>query len=226
MARDVGISRILIPRNASVFSAVGMLTTDYRHDFVRSYEADLENADSDIIMTAFSEMCDEAKELLTGEGVIEEEIRNILKMDLRYSGQVHEVELTVESTDITKHRFDRIRQQFHERHRAIYSYATESDPIEVVNLRLTGIGKSPEVPTTEIALQAGSIGDSERVNREAFMPELGFIEVNVFDGGILEPGNAIEGPAIVELPETNIVIDGRSSLSVEEGGDFLVHLED
>ncbi|MCE2525212.1 MAG: hydantoinase/oxoprolinase family protein [Acidimicrobiia bacterium] len=226
IARDIGIRRVMVPRDASVFSAFGMLTTDYRHDFVRTYEATLSVADPETIRAAYDEMCAEGEELLAAEGVEAAEMSHVLKMDLRYHGQIHEVEMPVEPAAIGEPDMPSIHEKFHERHEEIYSYATEADPVEVVNLRVTSIGHAW---TTEP--RAEPLGDADasaafKGTRSTYFRDTGVVEVPVYDGTGVLGGMRIDGPCIVELPDTNVVVDTHFDLSCDNYGHFLLEAKD
>ena len=226
IARDIGIRRVMVPRDASVFSAFGMLTTDYRHDFVRTYEATLAVADPGTIRAAYAEMCGEGEELLDAEGVAATEMSHVLKMDLRYHGQIHEVEMPVEPAALDEPGMPSIHEKFHERHEEIYSYATEADPVEVVNLRVTSIGHAwTTEPRTE-PLGGADASGAFKGNRSTYFRDTGVVEVPVYDGTGVLPGMRIDGPCIVELPDTNVVVDVHFDLSCDSYGHFLLEAKD
>ena len=226
IARDIGIRRVMVPRDASVFSAFGMLTTDYRHDFVRTYEATLSAADPGAIKAAFAEMSAEGEEVLSAEGVADAEMHHILKMDLRYHGQIHEVELPIEAADLDEPAMASIHDKFHKRHDEIYSYATEADSVEVVNLRVTSVGHA-----WTVELQTESLGEADATaalkgHRQAYFRDVGTIDVPVYDGTAVLPGMSFEGPGIVELPDTNVVVDSYFDLTCDAYGHFVLEAKD
>ena len=226
IARDIGIRRVMVPRDASVFSAFGMLTTDYRHDFVRTYEATLAVADPATIGAAYNEMCAEGEELLDAEGVDAAEMSHVLKMDLRYHGQIHEVEMPVERAVLGEPGMPSIHEKFHDRHEEIYSYATEADPVEVVNLRVTSIGHAWTTEPREEALGDTDASPAFKGHRHTYFRDSGVIEVPVYDGTGVLPGMRIDGPCIVELPDTNVVVDTHFDLSCDTYGHFLLEAKD
>ena len=226
IARDIGIRRVMVPRDAGVFSAFGMLTTDYRHDFVRTYEATLAVADPGTIGAAFNEMCAEGEELLDAEGVDAAGMSHVLKMDLRYHGQIHEVEMPVERAVLGEPGMPSIHEKFHDRHEEIYSYATEADPVEVVNLRVTSIGHAWTTEPREEALGDTDASSAFKGHRHTYFRDSGVIEVPVYDGTGVLPGMRIDGPCIVELPDTNVVVDTHFDLSCDTYGHFLLEAKD
>ena len=222
IARDIDIGRVMVPRDASVFSAFGMLTTDYRHDFVRTHETGLADADPGPIRAAFADMLAEGEEILASEGVEPAEMSHVLKMDLRYHGQIHEVEMSIDQADLDEEGMRSIHEKFHKRHEETYSYATEADPVEVVNLRVTSIGHAWTIEPRTSELGDSDASDALKGRRSTFFRDVGVVEVPVYDGTAVIPGMAIDGPCIVELPDTNVVVDTHFDLRCDAHGHFLL----
>ena len=91
IAAELGIGHLLIPRNASVFCAAGMLLSDLKHDFVRTLSGELTKISPEKIHALYREMAEEAIETLSQEGVRKEDIELSYGVDLKYVGQFHEV---------------------------------------------------------------------------------------------------------------------------------------
>jgi N-methylhydantoinase A len=83
IGRELHIPTVIVPRFPSHFSALGMLMADERHDFIRTYYAELEEADFGVLASIYREMAAEAEELMTpGISVVHQ-----ILLDLRYVGQ-------------------------------------------------------------------------------------------------------------------------------------------
>jgi N-methylhydantoinase A len=219
IAHDIGIGEIVIPRDPGVFSAFGMLTTDFKHDFVRTFPAVLADVDVGALRAAFAEMRAQGEQVLEAEGVPPEGRSHVFKLDLRYEGQVHEVDLTVAEAELNEPRLPEVHRRFHERHAAIYAYATENDPVEVVNLRLTSVGETWKV--RQPASEARGEEPVPKGTRSAYFGHLkGSVEVAVYDGHAIGPGAELEGPVIVELLDTSIVVDDHYDFGCDEYGNF------
>ena len=220
IARDIGIPEIVIPREPGVFSAFGMLTTDFKHDFVRTFPSHLADVDVALLKDVFDEMRNEGDQVLAGEGVSPESRSLVLKVDLRYEGQVHEVELTIDRADLEQPGLPNVHRKFHQRHAALYAYATQKDLVEIVNLRVTSIGQTWKASITP---SRGYVDSSPKPkgNREVYFGHRRqSIDVPVFDSGGILTGVRIEGPAIVELQDTSIVIDDHYDLACDGYGHF------
>lgn len=220
IAHDIGIPEIVITRDPGVFSAFGMLTTDFKHDFVRTFPAVLSVVDVSLLRTIFDEMRCQGERVLAAEGVPTEHRLHMLKLDLRYDGQVHEVELTVDEADLEQPGLADVHQKFHARHSAIYAYATENDSVEVVNLRLTSIGRTWKTTRPKSDERVGEQPALKGHRAAYFGHRRESVEVPVFDGGGVGPGANIAGPAIVELLDTSVVIDDHYDLACDAYGNL------
>jgi N-methylhydantoinase A len=200
-----------------------MLTTEFRHDFVRTYTSRLLTADRDELRVSFAAMSAEGEAILESEGVAPGDINHLLKMDLRYEGQIHEVELPIEEVDLNDKDLPEVHRKFHKRHADMYSYSTDEDPVENVNLRLSSVGKAwnVEVHRGELTTRDASVALKGR--RPAYLSSSRtLVEMSVYDGSAIEPGMRLTGPAIVELPDTNIVVDDHFDLECDVFGNFVL----
>ncbi|MGI9658025.1 MAG: hydantoinase/oxoprolinase family protein [Gaiellaceae bacterium] len=216
IADDIGIDRLLVPRDPGVFSAFGMLQTDFRHDFVRTYYRPLVEADAAAMRQAFDDMSEQGVEILGSEGVSGDGVAHQLRMDLRYEGQVHEVELNIAASDLDEPGFAGIHQKFHAAHESIYAYATEDDPVEVVNLRVASVGETWRADLSEQHHPSSAGEGAPKAQRSVYFGHLReFVETPIYDGASLVPGQRIAGPAIVEMPDTSLVVNDHFDLDCD-----------
>jgi len=216
IADDIGIDQLLVPRDPGVFSAFGMLQTDFRHDFVRTYYRPLAEADSTAMHEAFDEMSAQGAEILGSEGVTGAGVAHQFKMDLRYEGQVHEVELDIVDSDLDESGFAGIHRKFHETHESIYAYATEDDPVEVVNLRVTSAGETWRADLREPGSGEGAADGAPKARREVYFGHLGrLVDVPIYESASLVPGQRFAGPAIVEMADTSLVVNDHFDLECD-----------
>src|SRR5262249_49471271 len=160
------------------------------------------------------------EEMLAAEGLARENRSHLLKLDLRYEGQVHEVELPVLESDLEMVGLPEVHRKFHERHAAIYTYATEQDPVELVNLRVTSVGQTWKIQGRTADVADGD-APMEKGHRDVYFGyRREYVRVPVYEGSAVAPGSALAGPVIVELPDTSIVVDDHYDLSCDEYGNL------
>jgi N-methylhydantoinase A len=226
IARDLEIGRIMIPRDPGVFSALGMLTTDFKHDFVGTYRRRLSEANLETVNAHFAGMKAQGVSTLRSEGVVESEIAHTLKMDLHYEGQIHEVEVVVEENDLKKPGLTEIHRKFHDRHATLFGYSTQSDEVEIVNLRVTSVGKTWKMEVGQRTWQSEVDASSLKGWRRVYFPHHDdLLEVPVHDGALLETEKAIAGPAIVEFPDTSVVVDEYYDITCDVSGNCLLTMK-
>ena len=223
IARDLEIPLVLIPRESSVFCAAGMLISDLKHDYVRTYARDLDKVVVQEVTRLYKEMTDTALKTLQAEGVAKSKAVVGYSADLRYVGQFNEVEVPVAGKGtIRKADLAQLVDQFHARHDALYGYSMKGTPVELINLRVTGRGLTPK-PKFERSSPARFKVEKARIGRRKAWFDGAFREVPVYDGLVLQNGHTIRGPAIISQPTTTIVVPPDFDLKCDEYSNFLMY---
>ena len=222
IARELDIPLILIPRESSVFCAAGMLISDLKHDYVRTYAADVDRVDTDQVTALFAEMAETAGNTLVSEAVSDELVEIKYSADLRYIGQFNEVEVMLPAGELTQSRLKDLSEDFHLKHDSLYGYSMPGAGVELINLRITARGKTRK-PAQERHEQRGAgAGHALLGARDAWFAG-GFIETPVYDGLALVNGNRVAGPAIVVQPTTTVVVPPDFVLLCDEYNNYLMY---
>ncbi len=214
IAAELGMGRIIVPRESSIFCASGMLRTDFKHDYVRSFARALPptRAESRRIRALLCEMQAEAHASLKAEGIPGARRRLRASMDLRYLGQYHEVRVDVPQpalADLERIDWTTIRALFYRRHDRLYGYSLreEGAVVELLNLRIAAIGVTAKPALERQSRRAPSCAQALKGRRPVYLPERkGFRNVPVYDGDCIGHGNRLAGPAIIESVNTTIVV--------------------
>jgi N-methylhydantoinase A len=214
IAAELGIECIVVPRESSIFCASGMLRTDLKHNYVRSYARPLPStrAEGGRIRDLMREMQTEARATLKADGIAAARQRLRTSMDLRYLGQFHEVNVDIPLKAVAN--LDRIdwatiRSLFHERHDQLYGYSLreEGTAVELLNLRITGIGVTAKPALERQPRRSAACSHALKGRRPIYLPErMEFRNVPVYDGDRLGHGNRLAGPAIIESVNTTILV--------------------
>ena len=137
LMRDTEMATLLIPRSPGIFSATGLLTTDLKRDTATTIMRRLDDLDHGEVATTFAHLEEAGRAELEREGLGGESIEFLRQIDLRYVGQSYE--LTIPAGDD-------LLERFHAEHDRTYGFSAPAEPVEVVSLRLTSIGRIAKPP--------------------------------------------------------------------------------
>jgi len=212
VARMLEISRVVIPRIASVLSAWGMLATDLRYELVRTHVGEAHAMGAARLRRIFAGMEAEGRRRLGRAFRAEVAVRP--SVDMRYGEQTFEIQVPLDGVDMTSaDLMNEVVARFHRRHEELYTYSAPGQDVVLVNARLAVVGRLPVLPTEEIrSSTAVALPRSRRVHLERW------VEVPVYDLTALPPGHEVKGAAIFESPTTTVLIRaGERAVATPEG---------
>ncbi len=225
---ELGISRILVPRDPGTFSAFGMLVTDVHQTRSFTRITRLDAAKPGELEETFADMEASALADLMAEKFPRDRLTTLRSAGMRYRGQSYEVSVPVtglkSDTDLAT-----LGERFHEAHRRRYGHKAESEAIEIVNFQVTAVGEIPKPRFHAITVPEQPQLPSPYEMRAAYFSPTDAIQVPVFRRAALAPGAVIDGPAIIEEKTSTIVlypgqraaIDGYLYIEVEDAGALL-----
>ncbi len=227
IAAELEIPELLIPKESSIFCAAGMLLSDLKHDFVRSYHTGFseESIDEERFFELLSELGREGASVLSSEGIPPERRSFRFSLDLRYVGQYHEVNVEVDGEDVRSLHAERIRRRFHSEHDRLYGYDLEREgtEVELVNLRMSAVGLTEKPQFREEPFQGEDPSSCLKSERPVFLPdEWGYASVPVYDGNRMGHGHRLAGPAIIEQVNTTIFVPPGWTLACDPFGSYVL----
>jgi N-methylhydantoinase A len=228
IALELEIPEMIIPKESSIFCAAGMLMSDLKHNFVRTYSTLLSKMNKKKFAGIFGEMAAEAKKLLAEEKIDEQSIQFVYSLDMRYLKQYHELSVVVTREEIESGDAGSIAAKFHPEHSRLYGYSLEDDntPIEIINMRLLSVGKTVKPRFTEEDYQGEDPSGSLKNERPVWLPlDKKFETVPVFDGARLLYGNKIEGPAVIEQVNTTTFVSPEFCVLCDKYGSYSMYLK-
>ncbi len=229
IARELEIPVMVIPKESSIFCAAGMLMSDLKHNFVKTYTALLTKIDKKKFSSLFREMKEEAGRLLESELIPQNSIDHVFSLDMRYVKQYHEVNIKISQEEIEDEHIDRVAQKFHPEHNRLYGYSLEEEgtPIELINLRLLSVGKTDKPRFKQEHYDGENPSKAFKRKRKIYLPmEKEFKEVPVYDGHRLRYGNRVEGPAIIEQVNTTTLVFSEFSVLCDRYGSYTMFVKD
>ena len=207
----------IVPPMPGVFSAYGLLAADVRVTAVRSLVAP---ADADTWARArklFDALAREGDVALGEQGVAKADRSFVRELDLRYVGQSTELVVAAPRS------LDEAVEAFHQRHEQRYGYAARHDPVEIVTARVIGIGTTPKPRLIAAAAPARRAPEQRalRERRDVF-DGTAFADTPVFDRALLRPGDAFDGPAVVEQYDATTYVAPAWSARVDGFGNLVL----
>jgi len=202
VARQLGVTRAIVPRVASVLSAWGMLATDLRFEASRTHIGDTGALDADAVRATFDALKADATARL--QAVFDGPVTHRFAADMRYGEQIFEIDVPLDDLDWqAPGMLAQIAERFHVRHEALYTYALRDQEAVLVNARVAAIGQLPALPQEPLAA-GGRHEAPPGSHRPVYMG--GWHETPIFTWDALVPGQEIAGPAVVESATTTLVL--------------------
>ncbi|MBI4967486.1 MAG: hydantoinase/oxoprolinase family protein [Rhodospirillales bacterium] len=216
----------IVPRTSSILCAFGMLLSDLKHDFVRTFVARLEGLDWGKLKGLIESMVAEGNRLLDAEHIPANRRKATVKFDCRYLKQYHEVSFEVPKAALEKGDTKAVAKAFHAEHNRLYGYSLEElkTPVEIINVRVESTGVVEKPSLRPEPYDGPSSAHAQKGKRSVYVPESKKFEtVPVFDGHKMKHGNRVKGPALIEQITTAIFVSAGWDCVVDSVGSFALY---
>jgi len=223
IVRELKIPTVVVPLNPGITSALGLLMTDLRHDYVVTYICRVDRIDLDKVNGLYRDFAAQGRSLLSQEGAKEKDMLASKFMDMRYVGQSYELTIPVPAKEIDVKDMEEIAALFHKEHERAYGHCAPEEPVEVANLKLSATGFIPKPKLKE--LKRGEINPEAALlsRRNVYFSETGgFVECSIYDRYRLTWSNVIKSPAIVEDKDATTVIHPGYQAEVDKYGNLIL----
>ena len=208
LARALLMPRVVVPPNPGMLSALGILRSNVVKD--TSLTMILHSQEPDLLARlkqGFQPLEESIRRQLSQEGFNEDDLLLEQTLDVRYVGQSYELNLPFS---------DDFGERFHKLHQQFYGYSNPRIPMEIVNLRVRGSGRFPQVPIPRFPLESEEPPQDAMIQAKQVFLDGGPVSTAFYQRERLRPGNRLQGPAIiVEYSSTTFV-----------PGDFKVHIDE
>jgi N-methylhydantoinase A len=214
LAAALDIHEVIIPPIPGGFSALGLVTTDLRRDYSRTYYSTISAADPKAIHDLFDEMQQAGLAMLATSGIAEAQRELSRSADCRYVKQAYELNVTFDDGPLTTASLDQLATTFHTRHRQVYGHENPDEAVQIVNLRLTATGHLPTIPF------AAGMTDSKQdlPARSVWFPTVGTVTCPVRSRSELRQSGATAGPVIIEEVDATVVVPPTWTAAVDKRG--------
>jgi N-methylhydantoinase A len=222
IARQLHIPTVIIPVLPSHFSALGMLMSDLRHDYVRTHVVPLQNLDFRVLASMLDEMIGEGHNVLASERVPERAMSFQRYLDLRYEGQEFAIQVPVSEAEVSRADLTAIRRRFDAIHDRNFGHAAEDEPVEVVNVRVSARGERHKLRMPAVAAK----GRAEPIGARGVCLERAdrIVDCPVYSRETLPAGATIANPALIEEYGSTTVLFGGDHATVSETGEIIVQV--
>jgi N-methylhydantoinase A len=221
-AAILGMRRVLIPRAAPAFSALGLLTADHVIDDTRTLLGDWRQVDVERLTELADELRAAADEKLEAAGVAPDRRRYDWRLNLVYPGQTFDVPIPIERAEgapLTREAVGAAAEELHRRNEEARLIEARSQEPVVRGIRLIATGLVDQPATIDLA----SAAQPEPVaHRRVHTGDAWHDDVPVYDGDALRPGAPVTGPALVQSRFTTVVLAAGDAADVLPTGDLLV----
>jgi N-methylhydantoinase A len=224
IARGLGMAGIVVPLYPGVYSAIGLLMSDVKHDYVRSRMTPLAALSAEDVNVLFERMQGEAESELRRDGFAAGGIRIERALDLRYAGQGYELTLPCPPGAVTGVGLSELRAAFDARHRAMFGHSAPEEPVEVVSYRVRGIGRVLPVELPRFKPAGTTLADARRATRPVRFDGT-TIECPVYQREQLDVGLAVEGPTVLDQFDCTTVLCAGQVARVDEWKNLIVTME-
>jgi N-methylhydantoinase A len=218
LAGELGIPCVVLPPAPGAFSALGLVASDLRRDYSRTYYSDLGSVDPGHLGGVVAGMEAQGLAMLASAGIAAGERAVGRSADLRYPRQAYELTVPMAGGDVTGEAVAALMAAFHALHLQTYGHANPGAPVQMVNVRVSATGRLPGLRLAQVPKAGGGAARG----RAAWFPGVGTVECAVYWRDALVPGTALAGPAIIDALDCTAVVPPGWAGTVDDRG--FVHL--
>jgi N-methylhydantoinase A len=216
MARDLGMAGMIVPLYPGVYSAIGLIMSDVKHDYIQSRMTPIDELTPDDLNAMFGRLEAMAADELNEDGFAAGCVAIQRALDMRYAGQGYEITMLCGDTNLAA-----LRRAFDEQHKMMFGHNAPEEPVEIVSYRVRGVGKVPPVAMPRFKPTGATLKDALRETRYARFDGKA-IECPVYQRDKLDVGLTVPGPAILDQFDATTVICPGQVARVDEWKNLIV----
>ncbi len=224
IARELGMAGVIVPLYPGVFSAIGLLMSDVKHDYIRSKLAPLTEVAPEEMNHIFEQLSAQAFTELRGDGFAPDRIRIERALDMRYAGQGYEIAVPCPAEPLRPSNLKELRVSFDQRHQRMFGHMAPEEPVEIVSYRVRGLGLLPPVEMPKFARTGAALEDARRGMRRVRF-DGAERDCPIYQRDQLDVGANFAGPAILEQLDCTTVVRPGHIARVDEWKNLIVTQE-
>ena len=224
MLAEVGLSRAIVPRYPGVTSAMGCVIADMRADFVQTVNTLTSTADGPALAALIADHAAQGQAMLDAAGGAFAARVVTVELDMAYVGQTHTVSVplpvAISDNDVTPPTEQDIITAFDTAYLRVYNRLLPGGVSRILNLRTAVVGQRPKFDLATLApTTTGPV--TPRTTRRVHMAG-DWCMATIYDRLTLPVGTAINGPAVLEQPDTTILIEPGLTGTVDTYGNLIL----
>jgi N-methylhydantoinase A len=220
LASELGIAEVICPPIPGAFSALGLVGTDLKRDYVQTLFSTADIADPAAVEAAFVVLESKGAAMLDRAGVAPERRRFERSVDARYPRQSYELRVPVPPSTVDKASLEKIAESFHARHRKTYGHQNRDEPVQLVNVRIAAIGAIPALLVRNRTSPQGT--NPVKSERQIWFRETGAIRATIYDRRLMPSGLTLSGPAVIESLDSTILVPPDWQAKMNQDGFILL----
>ena len=220
VARELSIPTVVVPPNPGVTSAMGCLLVDIQHDLSRMHTGLASEADGREVEEAFQQLENDALARLRHEGVGEEQSVLQRLVSMRYAGQWRSLVVPMGRDDDA---LATAIESFHSQHEREFAFRNDETPVEIYQLQLKAVGRTPKPNFQPAPLADG--GPGEPIERRPVYFDGEWHDTPVYDRTAIPAGAEFFGPAIINQLDSTTVVPPQCRAEIDEWLNIRIHLE-
>ncbi len=225
LINDVGLGRAIVPRYPGVTSAMGCVIADMRQDFVQTINALADGLDESALAAFLQDHVSRGHTLLKAARTSFERTDVVVELDMAYLGQTHTVAVplavAIENGTVVPPTRAQIGAAFDQAYMATYGRLLPNGTRRVMNLRTSVIGRRPKFELATLAPQGGTIAAAHKGQRQVHFGDR-WHDTAIYQRLALPVGAEIHGPAILEQPDTTVLVDPGLVARVDAFGNTII----
>ncbi|HXV84173.1 MAG TPA: hydantoinase/oxoprolinase family protein, partial [Candidatus Binatia bacterium] len=175
------------------------------------------------VNSLFAQLIEHAKADLSAEGFNDAEIKLEAFLDLRYAGQGYELTVPCPAPPLKPSDLELMRQRFDAQHEQASGHKAETEPVELVSLRLISFGLVPQAKLSAAKATGRRLEEAKTGIRKVYFGKRhGVLDCQIYTRSLLEPGHKIFGPSVIEQLDTTTVIHPEQAGTVDDYQNIII----
>jgi N-methylhydantoinase A len=216
LAGELGIAEVICPPIPGAFSALGLVGTDLKRDYVHTLQAAPFALDPAKLESALEALEKEGAAMLDRAGIPPARRRFECFVDARYARQSYELLVPVPRRPVDGRVLGGIKESFHELHLRTYGHDNRSEPVEIVSVRVAAIGTIPPLTIRDQPRPPGV--NPLKSRRSVWFRETGVVDAAIYDRACMHAGLTAPGPLVIESFESTILVPPGWQANMSEDG--------